>query len=73
MKIYIEVTECIHSCPFYTTESHVMMCDHPVMKYPDDDGVLPRISIDWRFHKDSVPDECPLKDHPVNTHVSLRR
>ena len=52
---------------------HVMLCNHPAMEYPDDDGVLPRISIDWRFHKDSVPDACPLKDHPVNTHVSLKR
>lgn len=76
MKIYTEVTHCIRGCPFWSTKGGKgtpMICTHPIIEYLEEDMPEDIPKIDYTKHKDSVPENCPLKDTPVNTHVSLKR
>jgi hypothetical protein len=74
MKTTTTVTHCIHGCPFWGTKGGSgtpMICKHPALE----DEMLMRNrlmpKIDYFIHKDSVPDNCPLKTHPVITEVKF--
>jgi hypothetical protein len=68
MIVNEDVTRCYHSCPFFEAGMDYMACGHP---YFDDKDLHDSLIITHDNSHDRVPDECPLKNHPVNTTVSL--
>ena len=62
------VTSCYHSCPFFATSMDGMYCNHPFFEKRGWDAMI----ITHDNSKDTVPDECPLREAPITTVVKLR-
>lgn len=65
----IEVTECYHSCPFFSWLSDVMECHHPFF---NDKGTYANMIITQHNSHGRVPDECPLRNEQYQGNFAIK-
>lgn len=63
------VTQCFRSCPFFEAGMDFMACGHP---YFNDKNPHDGLIITQNNSRNRVPDECPLREHPVTTRIKLK-
>jgi len=60
IKPGIQVSSCIHSCPFMSIDGNVMGCTHPKF---DDAELYAGCIISWDNGADGgLPPKCPFRD-----------